>query len=168
MIPKQQSIYIFVIIFLIFNITSPVFAERPDDVDSLKGITKGKVIWDVTISDPSRLLFVMKVIATTYDDLVEQNVQPDMVFTFHGRVLKLLSTDSIELSLDDEVAHEELLELIHDLSERPGVKMESCSVAAQFLGIDNSTIISEIKPVGNTFVSLIGYQQKGYALIPVN
>ena len=144
------------------------FADRPGDEDALKGISEGKVIWDVTISKPSRLLFVMKVIDTTYDDLIKQDVQPDMVFTFHGRVLKLLTTDPIELDIDEEVAHEELLELIQKLSERPGVKMESCSVAAQFLGIDNSSIIPEVKPVGNTFVSLIGYQQQGYALIPLN
>ena len=143
-------------------------AGSPNDADALEGIDTGKVLWDITLSKPSRLLFVMKVIDETYEDLVKQNVTPDMVFTFHGRVLKLLSSQPLELVLEEEAALEELLTLIQTLSNKPGVKMESCSIASRILGIDNSTIISEVKPVGNTFVSLIGYQQKGYALIPIN
>ena len=109
----------------------------------------------------------MKVIEETYDDLVRQDVKPDMIFTFHGPVVKLISSQSLDLALDEEEAHEELLDRLRKLSKKPGVKMESCSVAARLLGIDNDTIMSEVKPVGNTFVSLMGYQNKGYALIPI-
>tara|TARA_R110002096_G_scaffold224677_7_gene413990 strand:- start:600 stop:1100 length:501 start_codon:yes stop_codon:yes gene_type:complete len=151
-----------------FTLINTAHADKPDDADALQGIDTGKVIWDITLSSPSRLLFVMKVIEETYEDLIEQHVKPDMVFTFHGRVLKLLSSQPIELDIDEEVALEELLVLIQELSKKPGIKMESCSVASRILNIDNSTIIPEVKPVGNTFVSLIGYQQKGYALIPIN
>ena len=158
------TLYLLVLALL----TSSAYAEKPNDADALAGIETGKVVWDVTLSKPSRLLFVMKVIEETYDDLVKQDVTPDMVFTFHGPVLKLLSSQQMELDLDEETAHEELLELIQRLRKKPGIKMESCSVAARFLKIDNATIIPEVKPVGNTFVSLIGYQQKGYALIPID
>lgn len=167
MYSKRISAFIFQLfsLLLLLNIA---YADKPDDADALQGIETGKVVWDVTLSKPSRLLFVMKVIDETYDDLERQGVTPDMVFTFHGRVLKLLSSQPLELDIDEEFAHAELLTLIEKMSEKPGIKMESCSVAARVLGIDNKTIIPEVKPVGNTFVSLIGYQQKGYALIPIN
>ena len=74
---------------------------------------------------------MMKVIEETYDDLIRQNVEPDMVFAFHGPVMKLITTESPDLDLDDEEAHEELLELLTDFSKKPGVKMESCSIAAR-------------------------------------
>ena len=149
-------------------LTASVYADKPSDADALKGITQGNVVWDVTIGSPSKLLFLLKVIEETYDDLERQNVVPDMVFLFHGPVMKLISTDPLDLPLDEEEAHEQALELIQKMSKRPGVKMESCSIAARTFGIDNDTIISAIKPVGNTFVSQIGYQQKGYAMIPIN
>lgn len=148
--------------------TTQLWAQKPDDADALEGIETGKVVWDITLSNPGQLLFIMKVIDETYQDMLRQDVTPDMIFTFHGRVLKLLSSQPLELDLDEEVALEELLALIQTMSKKPGIKMESCSVASRILGIDNSTIIPAVKPVGNTFVSLIGYQQKGYALIPIN
>ena len=161
----STSLFAFICSFITVTLA---WAEKPNDADALAGIETGKVVWDVTLSNPSRLLFVMKVIDETYQDLVRQNVTPDMVFTFHGRVLKLLSSQPLELSLDEESALEELLALIQTMSEKPGIKMESCSIASRILGIDNSTIVPAVKPVGNTFVSLIGYQQKGYAFIPID
>ncbi len=157
-----------ILLVLFLQVTSFTQAGKPDDADALQGIETGKVLWDVTLSKPSRLLFVMKVIDETYADLERQGVTPDMVFTFHGRVLKLLSSQPIALDRDEQAAHEELLTLIDTMSKKPGVKMESCSIAARVLGIDNKTIVPAVKPVGNTFVSLIGYQQKGYALIPID
>ena len=169
MMKIHQFVAKFIILFFFCaSLMQSAAADKPNDADALEGIETGKVVWDVTLSNPSRLLFVMKVIDETYGDLERQGVTPDMVFTFHGRVLKLLSSQPIELDLDEEAAHEELLVLIDQMSKKPGVKMESCSVAARVLGIDNKTIVPAVKPVGNTFVSLIGYQQKGYALIPID
>ena len=165
---KEAKLRNFLPICFLVLLSGAVYAEKPSDEDALRGLSEGKVIWDVTVSDPGRLLFLMRVIEETYEDLVRQNVKPDMIFTFHGRVLKLISTEPLDLSIDEEQAQEELLQLIENFGKRPGVKMESCSVAARFLGIGNDTIIPQVKPVGNTFVSLIGYQQKGYALIPID
>ena len=153
--------------FLVLHVSSLVYAEKPTDADALRDINEGKVVWDVTVGSPIKLLLLMKVIEETYDDLVRQDVKPDMIFTFHGPVVKLISSEPLDLTLDEEEAHEEVLDLLRKFSQKPGVKMESCSVAARLLGIDNDTIMPEVKPVGNTFVSLIGYQKKGYALIPI-
>ncbi len=153
---------------ILFLFTSGILsAEKPLDADALSDVKEGKVVWDVTVGSPIKLLLLMKVIEETYDDLIRQDVKPDMVFAFHGPVLKLISSEPLNLALDEEEAHEELLDLLREFSQKPGVKMESCSIAARLLSIDNDTIMPEVKPVGNTFVSLIGYQKKGYALIPI-
>ena len=144
-----------------------VYAEKPTDSDALRDVNEGKIVWDITVGNPIKLLLLMKVIEETYDDLERQDVKPDMVFTFRGSVLKLISSQPLDLALDEAEAYEELVDRLREFSKKPSVKMESCSVAARLLGIDNDTIMSEVKPVGNTFVSLMGYQKKGYALIPI-
>lgn len=82
------------------------YAEKPSDADALQGINEGKIIWDVTVGNPTKLLLLMKVIYETYDDLERQNVKPDMAFLFHGRATKLISTKPLDLPLDEEEAHE--------------------------------------------------------------
>jgi len=156
-----------ILISALFTATFAI-AEQPNDAAALKGIDTGKVVWDVTLGKPSHLLLMMQVIDETYEDLVKQGVTPDMVFTYHDTALYLLSSQPIKLDEKEMEARDKLLTLIKAISKKPGVTMESCSVASRILGIDNSTIIPEVTPVGNTFVSLIGYQQKGYSLIPIN
>jgi intracellular sulfur oxidation DsrE/DsrF family protein len=156
-----------ILILILIISSSLVYAEKPLDADALQDISEGKVVWDVTIGNPIKLLLMLNVIEETYEDLLRQGVEPDMVFAFHGPVMKLITTEAPDLALDEEEAHEKILELLTSLSKKPGIKMESCSIAARLLNVDNDTIITEIKPVGNTFVSLIGYQKQGYALIPI-
>ena len=143
-------------------------AEKPDDTRALKGIETGKVIWDVTVGNPGKLSMLLDVIDETYNDLVRQGVTPDMVFTFHGPSLKLISNDTDDIPLEEEADYVNVVGKLKDMLEKPGVRMESCSIAARLLGVDTSSILAGIEPVGNTFVSQIGYQAKGYAYIPVN
>ncbi len=48
-----------------------------------------------------------------------------------------------------------------------GVKMEVCSVATGLFQVPDERILNNMKIVGNTFVSLMGYQHQGYAIIPI-
>lgn len=51
--------------------------------------------------------------------------------------------------------------------KKDGVKMEVCLYAANVVGVDPSTILPEIDPVNNGFISTIGYQAQGYSLVRV-
>ncbi len=143
-------------------------AEKPSDADALENVKIGKVVWDILVSRPDRLLFYLKLINETYDDLVRQKVEPDMVFIFHGRALNLIKTESDSYLSKDKQAYREALALIKDLNARSGVRMEACSISARMQGIENDDIISGVKVVGNTYVSLIAYQSKGYSVIPAH
>ena len=69
--------------------------------------------------------------------------------------------------LSREGTTEEIRELVAELKKK-GVRIEVCAVATRVFKVDNSALIPDILLVGNVLTSLIGYQNKGYALIPVN
>ena len=141
--------------------------QRPSDSAALEGVTSGKVVWDINMGDPRKLSLYLKVIQETYDDLVRQGVTPDMIFAFRGRSVLLISTEREGIPLEQHIYLDEVAELLKDLSKRPGVRMEACSVACRLFGIKTETLLPRITAVGNTFVSLIGYQAKGYSVIPI-
>lgn len=140
---------------------------KPDDAHALEGVTTGKVAWDITIGEPRKLLVFLKVIEQTYDDLKRQGAVPDMVFTFHGPVMKLITTDRAGLDADEVADRQRIADLLGTMMTRPGVRMEACSVAERLLKMEGATYLPGIELVGNTFVSQIGYQAKGYAVIPI-
>ena len=165
----MQVIYkTFLLSVLGFILISIAFAEKPSDTDALENIEVGKVVWDVLASRPDRLLFYLKIIDESYDDLVRQDVEPDMIFIFHGRALQLIKSENVDFLPKDKQTHQEVLTLISNLNARPGVRMEACSISARMQDIENDGIISDVKMVGNTYVSLIAYQAKGYSVISVH
>ena len=51
--------------------------------------------------------------------------------------------------------------------KKDGVTLEVCRYALKGMGVDEATIIPEVDPVDNGFVSVIGYQMQGYAVVRI-
>jgi intracellular sulfur oxidation DsrE/DsrF family protein len=155
-------------ICLIFVASSSLgSATELSDTDALKNLKEGKVIWDIGAENPVKLALYLKVVQQTYDGLIKQNVKPDMVFAFHGGAVKLITVEHDHADLEQHNEKAEIATLLADLQKRPGVRMEVCGIATALFKIDNDHILSGIKPVGNTFISLIGYHAQGYTQIPL-
>ena len=142
------------------------YAGELNDADALRGVTTGKVVFDIGLGNASTLPLYLKVIGMTHDGLVKQGVKPDMVLAFHGGAVKLISRDK-NTPLEQLDALDEIAALIQGLLKKPGIRMEACGLATHLFKVDNDTILPGIKPVANTYVSLIGYNAQGYAAIPI-
>ncbi len=165
----MKLVHAFFSIPLMLSLLVPgtVLAEKPNDTQALKDVTVGKVAWDVNTGNPRALLVNLRVIEETYEDLKRQGVEPDMIFTFRGPAVRLLSTARTDEPLDEEDTYSEIAEQIKALLAKPRVRMEVCSIATRLNGVDTAMLLPGVEVVGNTFVSQIGYQAKGYASIPI-
>jgi len=151
---------------VIVGLKVPAVAATIDDSDSLAGVKETKTLFDFSVSEPDKLEFYLRVIKKTYDGLVRQGQKPDMIIAFHGPSVLLINSETWSYSEEDENILKQAAALIKELKAL-GVRLEACSVATDYFKVDNNTILPEIKVVGNTFISLTGYQMKGYALIPI-
>ena len=154
-------------VLLAFLTAQPALAAaKPDDADALRGVEQGKVLFDINMTDANKMTLYLAVIRETVDDLRRQNVEPDVILAFRGQSVRLISKDREQMELTDYEHLDRIAEQLADLHEQ-GVRMEACSVATRLFGVDNGALPEGVKPVGNTFVSLIGYQAQGYANIPI-
>jgi intracellular sulfur oxidation DsrE/DsrF family protein len=144
----------------------PMAAAAIDDADALQGVTAGKAVFDVTIGDPAKLALYLSIIEETHEGLVKQGVKPDLVVAFRGPAILLVSKNRGKVPKNQQAKYDEVALLIKDLKDL-GVKLEACSVAARMRKVSTASIYPEIKVVGNTFISLTGYQSRGYAYIPI-
>lgn len=143
-------------------------ADKPSDAAALAGVTTGKVVWDVSMANPATLALFLSVVRETYDDLARQNVKPEMVLAIHGAPVRFVRAEREDLPLDVAAAVDRVNDVLDDLAARPGVRIEVCSIANRLFGVDNAAIKKNFHVVGNTWVSLIGYQAQGYAIVPIN
>ena len=138
-------------------------AEALDDAAALSGLTSVRAVYDVRTSDEKTLQFIFTVIRDTYDETTQQNVKARYVASMRGPTVKLL----VRSRHGDPALQEKTLGLIKDLNQR-GIRLEACGYALDLFAIEPEDLYQEIVSVGNSLNSLIGYQIKGYALIPMN
>lgn len=141
-------------------------AAAPSDLVALQGVKSGKGIFDINITDAEKLPLYLQVIKETNEGLKTQGVKPDLIVAFRGSAVRLVSSIRTGFSTDQKESLEHADELIRELAKQ-GIRFEACSIATRLFHVDNASINPEVKVVANTFISLIGYQARGYAIIPI-
>jgi intracellular sulfur oxidation DsrE/DsrF family protein len=79
--------------------------------------------------------------------------------------VKFISTSREGIAPEDHKTLDAIAGTISKMA-KDGIKLEICLVAARIFKVDPATILPEIKQEENGWISLIGYQAKGYSLIP--
>ena len=155
---------------VVFIAAYPVAADnRPDDQRALRGISEGRILWDVTLGDPGALLARLQVIEQTYRDLVRQDVAPRMLFAFRGGAVRLLARDIDRFDLEAVAEVQAVQAKLAALEGLEGVsRIEACSIAAGRADLTAADLIDPAVMVGNTFVTAAAYAQRGYAKIRID
>ena len=156
-------------VLLLMLFSSVIQAEKMvvNDAAALGELKTGKGVFLVDIGDAKKLNFYLEVIQGTYKGMKEQGVEPDFVLVYIGPSVKYLSTSpSAEV---EKSAGGVLLEIESNVEALAGlgVRQEICAVATRVFGIDDKSVLPGLTLVGDGFISLIGYQARGYHLVPV-
>ncbi len=168
----KQMILLLAVFNLTFMLSTPSQAQSDNaysyhDKRAIAKMTKGKAVFLVDIADAKKQAFYMDIIVGTHKNLTRQGVKPDMVVVYIGPSVKFLTTKpSMELEIESGEAINQMQEISKKMKAL-GIHQEVCSIATKVFGIDNATLFPEMNLVGDGFVSLIGYQTQGYALVPV-
>jgi intracellular sulfur oxidation DsrE/DsrF family protein len=161
---KAMMISLLVSICLLLVAVTNGFGE---EYEVLKGLKSVNAVFDVRAGNPKGAALTLKVIHQTYQDknITAITKNPSFTVVFIGPSVKLISKSREGFSSEEQKVLDEIASTISQMSKE-GIKFEICLIAAQVLGVDPASVLPEIKHVGNGFISLIGYQAKGYALVP--
>ncbi|BBP04227.1 hypothetical protein TPL01_20810 [Sulfuriferula plumbiphila] len=143
-------------------------AQPPDDKEALMGLTDVKVIFDITTGDAKKLLSRLGLIEETRDGMVKQRVKPHFILAFRGPASLLVQKDQSRVKLEDIEVMEKIQQKLKEMSKDKSYNLEQCAVANRYLKIKNEDTIPELKVIGNSFISMAGYENRGYAYIPID
>jgi intracellular sulfur oxidation DsrE/DsrF family protein len=137
-----------------------------EDKATLQGIKDGKVVYDVTDGDGKALLNRLDTIDETRRSMLEAGTMPHFVISFRGPATKLVQTDMEVVKPEDREYAAKIAKWLAQFSKEKGVEsLEQCAVAIRHAGTKPENVVTPIKVVQNSFVTLMAYQSKGYAYI---
>lgn len=137
--------------------------------NALKGVNSYDAVFEVTQGTPEIANIVFWAVKNAYEvsEVKGLSKAPNIAIVFHGPAVKLLSTDKTLFNEAEWAEVEKFQQTLRQM-KADGVQLEICLYAAKVMGVDKATILSEIDCVGNGFVSVMGYQMQGYAVVRIH
>jgi intracellular sulfur oxidation DsrE/DsrF family protein len=134
--------------------------------EALQGVNSINAIIDWRHGTPKSAAFQMNLLRSSYNDLKKLGKNPYYVLVFMGPAVKLISSDVSSFKPED---HEHIKEFKAAIArmKADGIKFEVCVAALKVFKVDSATVISEVDQVPNGWIAEMGYQARGYSLVPI-
>jgi intracellular sulfur oxidation DsrE/DsrF family protein len=125
-----------------------------------------KIAFDVTEGNPKALLGKLNTIDVTRKQLLERNISPRIVIAFRGDASYFTNTDIAQIKEADRADAAKIAAKIRELQQANGVvAVEQCNLPLASRKLKAAEVMQEVKVVPNGWISLVDYQQRGYAYI---
>jgi hypothetical protein len=165
----MKSVLQFVMTFLLVAVTARIgpAAETYNNSNALTGVRETKVYFDVNVGEPAKLLNRLQLIDATYDQLVAAGISPLFVVGIRGKASNYF-TRGDDYVLDTDLPVKRQIEAGIDRFKARHYRLEQCYIAAGLQDIDVVDFLPQLEVVASGYVSMIGYQSKGYAFVPMD
>ena len=141
-------------------------AISPDNKAALAGLREMKLAFDVTEANPPALLLKLETIDLTRKQLIEAGVTPVIVVAFRGNASFYTQLDLAKVKEADRADALRIRAKLRELRKASGVEsIEQCNVPLASRKIKPADVMQEVRVVGNGWISLAAYQQRGYSYI---
>ncbi len=154
------------VVFMLLLLATGSWAMAINDASALAGLKEGKGIFLVKTGNPEKTALYLKIIKSAHQSMAQQQVEPDFIVVFIGPTVLFLTTEPSADLADDKEELAAIAALVTAL-DKLGVRLEVCAIATDFFKVANDKLWPELAIIGNGFNSLIGYQNKGYGLVPI-
>ena len=147
---------------------SPVIGAQAwaADESPIAGMKEAKVAFDITAGEPNRMLNILNTIDETREGFVKHGVTPRFVLAFRGPASLLTQTDLSRLKPEDRETAAKVAAKLKQLRTTAGIeRLEQCSIAMRGQKVDKAQVSPDVTIVENGWITLVGYQAKGYAYI---
>jgi intracellular sulfur oxidation DsrE/DsrF family protein len=165
---KRSKSTIVSLIFLIGLLSTVAVGSASQEADALKGLKSVKAVFDFRLGNLKATALFLGAIHETYKgkDIAAVTKKPEFVVVFLGPSVKLITNKREGVSPEDHKILDAIAGRISEMA-KDGIKLEICLFAARMFNVDPATVLPEIKHTENGVVSLIGYQAKGFSLVPI-
>jgi len=134
---------------------------------SLNGVTKAYVYFDISLKEDELLVFRMNLLDRTIREMNEAGLEVTAVIGFRGGASRFITKDD-HYVLEEEVENKKKIQDWIKRFSSQGITIEQCAIAAEINDIPVDDFLSEVKIVGNGYISLVGYQAQGYSVVPMD
>ncbi|TSA15694.1 MAG: hypothetical protein D4R74_06085 [Betaproteobacteria bacterium] len=131
-------------------------------------IKEARVLWDCTLGEADKFAVRLEDIRATMDAFEGRGLKTRFAMVVRGPASKLVTRDPpAQATPELQQAAGRIAPLLEKLVAR-GLMVEQCGIALTRQKVRQEDLLSSVKIVQNSFVSIIDYELQGYAYLPVD
>ena len=156
-----------IISVLLLLLSPTVYAGSVNDDVALDGLKTLKIICDVNVGEAKLLLRRLELIDETYSQLLDAGITPSIVVAFRGGASHYVTMGDKYVGAKHTAIKREIQGWI-DQFDQHGFRLEQCAIAASAWKVNPADLLPAVHMVQNGYVSIVAYQTRGYALLPMD
>lgn len=129
----------------------------------MKGVKSVRTVFDFRVGDPKMMSGHLDLIHSMMSapGMMKGGKPPEIVVVFIGPSVKLITKGGAEGAGEKSKAIAGKIAAMR----KDGVRFEVCMTAAHAFDVAAESLLPDIVQVGNGWISVIGYQQRGFSLV---
>lgn len=131
------------------------------------GAAEYKAVFDCASSNPRYILSRVQLIERTKTQIEAQDDTVRFALTMHGGCVMAASENADYHVKEDEVLYMQKTQERLKRLKNTGVRIIACAIALEGNAIDREDVLPYIRISENSYIDTIGYQNRGYALMPL-
>lgn len=127
-----------------------------------------KAVFDCSSNDPKYIMTRFELVEKTKKMIESRGERAVFALTLHGGCVKAVSENADYLVKEDEAVFiKRAQQSLQRLSETKTVEIVACAIALDGFAIDREDVLPFARISENSYIDTIGYQNRGYALMPL-
>lgn len=162
----RNSFIIMIFFSSAFLFPQTILSQQEAGIPALENLTELKVYFDIKADTAAKFEKRLIWINDTYKQANEKGVKPTFVIGVRS-MASFFVTKGDEYIDEEDILTKGKIEKWLKHYVKQGVRIEQCGLSAELYDIEPEEFLSEVLVVKNSYISIAGYQNKGFAYVPM-
>lgn len=154
-------------VFLVcFLLPQTALSQQKDELQALANLSELKVYFDIKADSAAKLEQRLVWINDSYNQATLKGVKATFIIGIRSSA-SFFVTKGDEFIDEEDIATKGKIEKWLKEYVKRGVRIEQCGISAELYDIEPEEFVSEVIMVKNSYTSIAGYQNQGFAYVPM-
>jgi intracellular sulfur oxidation DsrE/DsrF family protein len=156
------------LIFLLglFLLPPSASSQQENGIRALDNLSELKVYFDVKADSAAKLEKRFIWINDSFNQATQKGLKATFIIGVRSQASFLVTKGDYYIDEEDIPTKGKIEKWLQRLVKK-GIRIEQCGISAELFDIDPKDFLPEIIVVKNSYISIAGYQNKGYAYVPM-
>lgn len=162
----RNTSIILTLVFVLFLVPQIVSSQKQDSLRSLDDLSGLKAYFDIKADSAAKIEKRLEWINEIYEQMNQKRGKATFIIGFRSKASFFVVKGDEDIDEEDLPTKRKIEKWLKHFAEL-SIPLEQCGLSAELYDIEPEDFLSEITVVKNGYVSIIKYQNEGYAYVPM-